>query len=332
MNPASTFQLDDDVEVIESGYRFRISQIWKNEDGSIDYSARGALAYRASSLKKVDELHVGDYAKVLSIPREANDYIMEMEKTIGKTYEVKQIQTRMPTIGLGVPGAKGESNLYWYEPGDLQKVDGPELKIGDLVEVIGQPAALSGEETGQIAQIVTVDDDDEGPAYLVHGSEFYYRPSSLRKLTPEEVAEHTSTIGYKMRECTSELEKANAALRDVLAPLVDERLSVIEKQQAEIIAEVSSIAIGLGRTLPGNWTGTALREALHEPDVVSKILDGPCEDCPESHPYTGDCPGVGQACGFPWSIELSRGEECHCVSGYDVDELVEFVRRMLDES
>jgi len=63
---------------------------------------------------------------------------------------------------------------------------------------------------------------------------------NLRKLTPEEIAMHTGTTGYKMQEFQDATEKGMEAIRELLAPMVDkrfeetiERLSAIERKACD---------------------------------------------------------------------------------------------------
>lgn len=108
----------------------------------------------------------------------------------------------------------------WYPASSLRLVE--ELKIGDWVEVILNDTPY----TGRIGKV-----SDVGEEWIALYNMGAWRRSSLRKRTPEEIQQHTGTIGYQAQKCNAELEKAKEAMREILAPLVDERLSAIEKRQ-----------------------------------------------------------------------------------------------------
>jgi len=75
MNLASPLQLGDEVEIVGQnvhnnsmrlGQRFVIEQIIIDKKYGTMYSAPGQLGFPASSLRKVEELRIGDYVKVSS--------------------------------------------------------------------------------------------------------------------------------------------------------------------------------------------------------------------------------------------------------------------------
>ena len=147
-----------------------------------------------------------------------------VETTNGTRFKISQIWKK-PDGSL----AYSDFNLRWFSAGDLRLVE-EELKIGDWVEVISE-----GYVKGKILQIKALKDS----CGQVLAGNIYFGPDSLRKLTPEEVAKHTGTIGYKTQEIRDEVENAVDAIRNLLAPDVYERLSAIEKQLEEQQKKIS---------------------------------------------------------------------------------------------
>lgn len=276
MNPTSPFQFGDEVEIVGPGKMGNPSQIGQNfiieqiKDGYYSDS-HTAFWYPASSLKKI---------RVVEDKEEPLFKVGEWVQVMGShphTFQISSIQ-----LGCLYSG-EGESG--WHMGGNLQKVDGPELQIGDYAKVV------SGEDVGKIFQISHIIEPYSGCQYYSDSPKYAWAASSLRKLsdnevkehlapefqigdyaevvlpdnpftgqigqvssigeltialygmgiwsresvrklTPEEVTMHTGTIGYKMQEFQAEMDKAKDALREILAPLVDERLSAIETQIA----------------------------------------------------------------------------------------------------
>ena len=148
----------------------------------------------------------------------------EVKTANGTRFKISQIWKR--TDGSF---AYSDPNRRWFHADDLRLVP-DELKIGDWVKVIGPDVALNDYYRGRRFRI------SQTPCQMsdMFSCEFYpnYFPAkSLRKLTPAEVAEHTSTF---TQECQATLDKAEEALRRVLAPSVDKRLSAIEKRLSAI--------------------------------------------------------------------------------------------------
>jgi tRNA(Ile)-lysidine synthase TilS/MesJ len=108
-----------------------------------------------------------------------------------------------------------------------------ELKIGDWVEVIGPDDHGFGHAIGNIFRVDMVNLPSEPFPWAANKITATYPVKSLRKLPPEEITMHTGTIGYQAQACHDELKKAQDAIRKLLAPLVDERLSAIEECQKE---------------------------------------------------------------------------------------------------
>lgn len=184
---------------------------------------------------------------------------------LGQKFTIEQIiiDNKYGTM-YSAPGQLG------FPASSLRLVE--ELKIGDWAEIIkpGLPYY-----TGQIGKIIRVDDADQcGYPYQMEDKS-WWSAKSLRKLTPEEVVFHTGTIGYKMQECSEEIEKATEAMRDLLAPLVDERLAAIEKRldvqedaiiEMDLRLDVDSEAI---KVLEGERPEVIYREQFRIPENVS---------------------------------------------------------------
>jgi hypothetical protein len=164
----------------------------------------------------------------------------EVETANGTRFKISQIWKR--TDGSF---AYSGPNRRWFPADDLRLVP-DELKIGDLVEVVGSPKYFPQYPAKTVFCITKGPLECKGilgfggirncvDCYCGDGTPFY-PPASLRKLTPAEVAEHTSTF---TQECQATLDKAEEALRRVLAPSVDKRLSAIEKQLEEQQKKIS---------------------------------------------------------------------------------------------
>jgi len=141
---------------------------------------------------------------------------------IGEKFKISS-ECNMTYSGDGFP---------WYPTSSLRLVEG--LKVGDWVQVIGPK--WNGPEPSECGKIFRISGIiGEGNECIFSAPCFpWYKPSSLRKLAPEEIAMHTGTIGYQAQKCEGDLQKAQDAIREILAPLVDGRLSAIEKRQAEL--------------------------------------------------------------------------------------------------
>ena len=75
-------------------------------------------------------MKAGDKVRVKSVPFNDNDYVHEMIHTIGNIYEIKEINDNpVSPIGLKVPKAEGEHDLWWYDEKDLEPVKSKSAKI-----------------------------------------------------------------------------------------------------------------------------------------------------------------------------------------------------------
>jgi len=107
-------------------------------------------------------------------------------------------------------------SMPWYPASSLQLVE-EELKIGDLVEIVGQPDGYpqTWDNEGKIDQIREA--GSRGTFWLAKTA-LRYPTKSLRKLTLKEIQQHMQP----------KIELSQDALEKIL-----ERLSAIEKRQAE---------------------------------------------------------------------------------------------------
>ena len=72
----------------------------------------------------------------------------------------------------------------------IPKILDEPIKVGDWVQVTGQPYALNHNTTGQISKVKSIDRSISGRLGIIldDGIPFYYPPSSLRKLPDAEIA------------------------------------------------------------------------------------------------------------------------------------------------
>jgi len=142
-------------------------------------------------------------------------------------------------------GRSGES-LYskrgypGYPASSLQLVEEP--KIGDWVEVVGASITGNADDIGKRFKIEEIDDPSwpyHQKGYSHHGLMWSIWPaSSLRKLTPEEIAMHT---GYKMQDFQAVTSKGMAALGKLLAPIVETHVADAIKRLSDIESRMNSI-------------------------------------------------------------------------------------------
>lgn len=177
------FNLGDEVEVIGTSAKFTITQIQQLPDDERKYSDIGMPYYRANFLKLVNE-------KPLS--------------PMLVTYNYKPDDYEHGTIRVSCPcGRKAEIALP--EKSEWEEVP-TELKIGDWVRY---------EDI-----IFQISDISPGEPFCLHRNgrtfEKWYNPAVLRKLTPEEIKQHT-TIGAPVSQypITPATDFDELTLRDV---------------------------------------------------------------------------------------------------------------------
>jgi len=115
----------------------------------------------------------------------------------------------------------------WYPASSLRLVE--DLQVGDWVEVIGKPMPLYAEclehEIGRIFEITQ--EDTKNHEWFSCQCNPTYPPTSLRKLTPDEIAKHLGKFTVEQR-----LDSLEDYARES-----DKRLTATEKRQEQIIAE-----------------------------------------------------------------------------------------------
>jgi hypothetical protein len=131
---------------------------------------------------------------------------------------------------------------YNYPESSLQLVD-EELKIGDWVEIIGQPARVCG--TYPIGKIAQIEKCHKGE-YEVNG--WLYAPKDLRKLTPEEVQQHLAPndIAEYRRALTKACIELNLPYDRPPMETIQEMLSIIatdreDSKYGEVLEQLSTI-------------------------------------------------------------------------------------------
>lgn len=122
--------------------------------------------------------------------------------------------------------------MPWYPASSLRLVE--ELKIGDWVEVIGPNTTAPDKcEMGKVFKIEEAQETMFGIKYSAEGVYRYLAPS-LRKLAPEEIAQHTAqanTFTVKFKYDTSEFEKSLSEIRAVVwQHEIEGRLSAMQEQ------------------------------------------------------------------------------------------------------
>lgn len=218
-----TFQIGDEVLItgpaeygskLHMGKKFKIETYHKASPafGGRDlYSGRGFPWYPASSLRLAPQFTIGNLVEVVR----ASNY--DSRHLVGEKFTIDDIEGDRCTA-VGYP---------WIRADCLRLVE--ELKIGDWVEVIGKPMPLYAEclehEIGRIFEITQ--EDTKNHEWFSCQCNPTYPATSLRKLTPEEVAEHLAPIPYvpTIDDHTRRLDFQRDRIDDI-----DERLSVIEKR------------------------------------------------------------------------------------------------------
>lgn len=142
MNSTSPLHLGDEVEIIgppkyytgptKIGEKFKISWMRKTDDGML-YAADNHPWHPASSLRKVEELQIGDWVEIVC-PGHWQD---------GEKFQIACISDG---------GYKDKSLKFFWDGHYLQKVDDPELRMGDYAEVILPDTPF----TGQIGRVSDV--------------------------------------------------------------------------------------------------------------------------------------------------------------------------------
>ena len=211
------FNLDDDVEVIDfPGRRFKISQIWKNQDGSISYSALGEAYHPASSLRLVEELKIGDWV-------EHDDIVFQIaDISDGEPYYLHR---------------SGKTFEKWYHPSALRKLTPEEIANHQSIQM-----SAKLDETQELRRRIhdlemSLNGFTNGPEpEHVPGIVYVKYPLSVRVKKTER--EQSAIIG---RLCDVEESHANGSavlscdIEDACKRLsaIENRLAFIEKFQRD---------------------------------------------------------------------------------------------------
>lgn len=277
---SQVFSIDDRVEIVgpdkdgdrnEIDAKFAISQVLKR-DGILYYSGDCFWWYPASSLRLVEEeLKIGDWVKVIG------PSIFDNRSQNGRIFQIQHINKDGEISLDDGDWLFRPASLRKLTPEEIQQHINSELKVGDYVLVV-----LPGTDLSDTVHKIRRIEDETREAFTIQLDDLsWWRPKSLQKLlTPEEIQQHTGTIGYATQKCQEDIEKATKALRDILAPLVDERLSAIEKRQDKIDHWMDRFA-----KVGARWE-TERAEMQKSIDVLEGIQRGEAPDvadCPNHH-------------------------------------------------
>lgn len=157
------FHLDDEVEVIGTETRFKISQIQKNPNGEIAYSAVGEPYYPASSLRLVEELQVDDWVEVIGKPDYFTQYTGKM------TFKITKGPNECGGIlGFGGVSCGGEyfggDGTPFYPPRSLRKLTPDEI-AKHLASPTNTPQNKFNEKTEARLSVIESRLDALGPSH-----------------------------------------------------------------------------------------------------------------------------------------------------------------------
>ena len=148
----------------------------------------------------------------------------EVETTNGTRFKISQIWKK-PDGSL----AYSDVNLRWFSAGDLRLVPA-ELKIGDWVEVIRPDI----DATGKIAKVIRVEPPSDDKYNIQLEDKSWWRPTSLRKLTPEEIEQHLVKDLPSPKDVFESRIVAYCRATNDGNISIHERLSAIEKRLSAI--------------------------------------------------------------------------------------------------
>ncbi|MDD3906429.1 MAG: hypothetical protein PHS46_07925 [Candidatus Omnitrophica bacterium] len=165
-------------------------------------------------------------APIFQIGQEVNVTHKESHQ-YGTRFKITQIQLREDNGDIEYT----TSGVSWYPASSLRLVE--ELKIGDLAEIIGDPVGIwCDEDKGHICEIVDI---KEGGNFRLRGKLFTYPAKSLRKLAPDEIAQHTASKLELSQDTKDKIAAVfdRAVEREIAKryPGIEARLSAIEKRQ-----------------------------------------------------------------------------------------------------
>lgn len=146
--------IDDEVEEITTGHRFKVSQIFKNCDGSMGYSAIGEAYHPASSLRLVDdELKIGDFVEIVGKSVAGYDDI----GTIGKIGGNNSIHSEYQ-VGMGIYPVK---SLRKLTPEEIQQHMQPKIELSqEALEKILERLSAIGKQLAEHGRLIAVLNED----------------------------------------------------------------------------------------------------------------------------------------------------------------------------
>lgn len=142
------------------------------------------------------------------------------ETSSGRSFKIDQINIE------GNDELYSTAGLAWYPASSLRLVE-EELKVGDYVEIIKE----SSPRVGEIFRVSCIIHGYEYPIQLDEKLRSWWRRSSLRKLSPEEVKRHLAksdidNIHEKLNLLQDQIDKSTEE--------TDKRLEAIEKKLSPV--------------------------------------------------------------------------------------------------
>ena len=148
---------------------------------------------------------------------------------VGDKFIISEILTRADD------DAYSDADHSWYPASSLRLVE--ELKIGDLVEIVGQPCGLKRKPVGMMGKVLGI--TCEGNYELAN---WIYPAASLRKLTSGEAKQH---VAPKLKLSQEAKDKISELVSDAITGKntidIDKRLSAIEKRLDESMCRMDAI-------------------------------------------------------------------------------------------
>ncbi len=208
------------------GRKIKIGQIIIDEKYGTLYSAPGECGYPASSLRKI-EPKTGDLK--LSVKLDTSEFSKGIEKIQDRLWKI-QVEQRLSAIEKGNEelwqkiedlnewaDEKDDQIRFiekWQMEHDLEKssrlpkgfklespviskiLDEQEIKVGDWVQVIGPSVTGICGYIGKVFQVHVINPDGGCKAFdfSYNPSSWIYKPSSLHKLSPEEILERLNQV------------------------------------------------------------------------------------------------------------------------------------------
>lgn len=223
----------------------------------------------------------------------------------------------------------------WYPATSLRKVrvvDDDELQIGDWVEVTGPDDHGFGHTIGEKFRISLLNRPGAPFPCASDTGRAFYPASSLRKLSHAERGELAGkTIGEAAQEFSDEVEKAKDAIRDILAPSVDDRLKIIEQNMESFHDFQMDQNRGVGERLSAiesKLAGISPKDRQFSPEEIDSRNSPLSKE--ELEEYWRNQAACGQASPVPWTIDISRGNMHLRNSGRDGGKLGEWAKRKME--